>query len=266
MASVLGGSAGRPAAEGAADGSAAGAAGRVAVVTHATRYAGPGSVEALRKAGYTVLCHDESFLDEAARASFEDGRDGAVASSARTATGAVGQAVKRYGRLDLVVSNDVHPARYLPVEQADPAELRRAAEALLVTPVAVLAKAAAHMKRRGSGHIVLMTSAAPLRPEAGFSTYSSLRAGASAYARAAARELAPHGVTVHAVAPNFLESETYYPPELWETDEGRERLRDLLPAGRLGTAEEIGDLVVFLGSGSADFLTGDVLHFTGGWM
>ncbi|MEU9863468.1 SDR family oxidoreductase [Streptomyces sp. NPDC047971] len=240
-------------------------AGRVAVVTHATRYAGPGSVDGLRKAGYTVLCHDEDFLDEAARTAFEEGRDGAVACDAKTPAGAVGQAVKRYGRLDLVVSNDVYPARYLPVDQADPAELRRAAEALLVAPAGVIAKAAAHMKRRGGGHIVLMTSAAPLRPESGFAVYSSLRAGASAYARAAARELAPHGVTVHAVAPNFLESETYYPEELWGTEEGRERLRGLLPAGRLGTAREIGDLVVFLGSGSADFLTGDVINFTGGW-
>lgn len=238
---------------------------RVALVTQATRYAGPGAVEALRKAGYTVFCQDDDFLDEAARAAFEDARDGAVASDARTPAGAVGQAVKRFGRLDVLVSNDVYPARFQPVDQPDAAELRRAAEALLVTPAAVLGKAAAHMKRRGSGHIVVLTSAAPQRPERGFSVYSSLRAAASVYAQAAARELAPHGVVVHAVAPNFLESETYYPPEAWATDEGREKLRGLLPAGRLGTAREIGDLVVFLTSGSADFLTGDVIPFTGGW-
>lgn len=241
------------------------ALGPVGVVTHATRYAGPGSVEALRAAGYTVLCHDESFSDSAARAGFEHDRAGAVACDARTPAGAVSQAVKRYGRLDAVISNDVYPARYLPVDQADPAELRRAADALLVTPAAVITKASAVMKRQGSGHIVVLTSAAPERPETGFSVYSSLRAGASAYARAAARELAPHGVSVHAIAPNFLQSETYYPPELWETQEAREKLRELLPAGRLATAGEIGALVVFLVSGSADFLTGDVLQFTGGW-
>lgn len=238
---------------------------RVAVVTNATRYAGPGSVAALGRAGYVVLCHDESFADEAGRREFEARQEGAVACAGRTPNGAVGQAVKRYGRIDVVVSNDVYPIKYVPVEESDTADFRHAAEALLVTPVAVVAKAAAQMKRQGRGHIVLITSAAPLRPEPGFSFYSSLRAGASAFAQAAARELAPHGITVNAVAPNFLESELYYPQALWGTAEGRQKLRGLLPAGRLGTCEEIGNLVVFLTGGGGDFLTGEVIKFTGGW-
>ncbi|WP_371669346.1 SDR family oxidoreductase [Streptomyces sp. NBC_00289] len=238
---------------------------RVVVVTHATLYAGPGAVAALAAAGFTVVCQDETFGDEENRAKFEAGHECVVACPSKTPAGAVTWAIRRYGRLDAVISNDVYPGKYLPVEQADVTELRAAAEALLVAPVAVVAKAAAQMKRQGHGRIVLVTSAAPVRPEPGFSYYSSLRAAASAFARAAARELAAHYVTVNAVAPNFLESETYYPEEAWGDEDGKERLRGLLPIGRLGTAREIGNLIVFLTSGRADFVTGEVVGFTGGW-
>ena len=238
---------------------------RVAVVTNVTRYAGPGAVSALGRAGYTVVCHDEDLVEEVPRAEFEANHRGAVACGSKTPQGAIGQAIKRYGRVDLLVSNDVYPLQYLPLEACEAADLRRAIEALVVTPVSLVAKAAAEMKRQGRGYIVLITSAAPCRPEAGFSIYSSLRAGASAFAQAAARELAPHRITVNAIAPNFLESELYYPKDLWETDEGKAKLRGLVPVGRLGTPAELGALIAFLASGSADFITGEVIKFTGGW-
>ena len=117
----------------------------------------------------------------------------------------------------------------------------------------------------GKGYVILITSAAPLLPEPGFSTYSTARAGASALVRAAVRELAQYGISVNAIAPNYLASEMYYPADIWDTHEARERLRNLLPAGRLGKASEIGSLIVFLSSGQADFINGEVIHLTGGW-
>ncbi|MFC7310687.1 SDR family oxidoreductase [Streptomyces monticola] len=238
---------------------------RVAVVTNAGRYAGPGAVPALLKAGFTVLCHDEDFADETRRAAFESAHPGAVACKHRTPGRTITQAVREHGRIDLLVSNDTYPLHYRPVDESDTGDLRQAAESLLVTPIDLVARAAEHMKRQGSGHIVLITSAAPDAAQPGFAVYSSLRAGASAFAQAAARELAPYKITVHAIAPNFLESELYYPEEIWDTDEGRDRLKALVPAGRLGTKQEIGELIVFLSGCSACFLTGDVIKFTGGW-
>lgn len=240
-------------------------AARVAVVTNATQYAGPGAVAALARAGYTVVCHDERFAAELPGPDHPANQGGAVACPSKTASGALAYAVKQHGRVDLLVSNDVYPLQYLPLEQCEVADLRRAIDALLVTPVGLVAKAAAEMKRQGGGYIVLITSAAPCRPEPGFSIYSSVRAGASAFAQAAARELAPHRITVNAIAPNFLESELYYPSELWATEAGRAKLQHMVPVGRLGTGAELGALVAFLASGAADFITGEVIKFTGGW-
>jgi 3-oxoacyl-[acyl-carrier protein] reductase len=238
---------------------------RVAIVTNATVYAGPGAVAKLLEAEYEVLCHDETFVSEANRTAFESSHPGASTYGSKAPTGAVAHAVKAWGRLDLLVSNDVFPLQYLPIDEIETAELRRAIDALLMTPIAMVSKAAAQMKRQSKGTIVMVTSAAPSRPDPGFSIYSSVRAGASAFSHAAARELAPHGINVNAIAPNFLESETYYPAELWSTPEGKDKLKKLLPAGRLGTGQELGALIVFLASGAADFITGEVIKFTGGW-
>jgi NAD(P)-dependent dehydrogenase (short-subunit alcohol dehydrogenase family) len=238
---------------------------RIAIVSHATRYGGPGAVSALASAGYTVVCHDELFADDGQRAEFDARHRGAVACAAKTPAAAVTHALKQFGRLDVVVSNDVYPLHYLRVEDSEAADMRRATEALLVTPATLVAKAAAEMKRQAGGYIVLITSAAPRRPEPGFSIYSSVRAGASAFAQAAARELAAHRITVNAIAPSFLDSELYYPSALWGTEEGACKLRQLVPVGRLGTAAELGALIVFLASGMANFMTGEIINFTGGW-
>lgn len=238
---------------------------RVAIVTNVTAYGGPGSAGGLLEAGYRVLCHDASFEDEAARRAFEQRHPAASAYPSKSVNGVVGHAIKQWGRLDALVCNDVLPLQYLPVEALEAGEIRRAADALVTTPMTLTARAAVEMKRTGGGAIVLITSAAPSRPEPGFSIYSSLRAAASAFAQAAARELAPHRITVNAIAPNFLESELYYPAALWGTPEGSAKLERLLPMGRLGTERELGALVAFLASGAAGFVTGEVVKFAGGW-
>jgi NAD(P)-dependent dehydrogenase (short-subunit alcohol dehydrogenase family) len=237
----------------------------VALVTNVTSYAGPGAVAALLAAGHTMVCHDPSFTDAHARAVFEKGHPGAIAAPGRSPGNVTAELIRTHGSLDLVVSNDVHPLRFVGVDECDAADVKEACAALLVTPAALIARAATQMRRQGSGRIVLVTSASPARPEHGFALYAAVRAAATVYAKAAARELAPHGISVYAIAPNFLESDLYYPPEVWDTDSGRDRLRSLLPAGRLGTKEELGALVAFLAGGSADFLAGEVITFAGGW-
>lgn len=68
------------------------------------------------------------------------------------------------------------------------------------------------------------------------------------------------------LAPNSLYSEAYYRRARFIDDpEGRQRIATLVPMGRLGAPEEAGELVAFLASGRAPFMTGQVIDFTGGW-
>jgi 3-oxoacyl-[acyl-carrier protein] reductase len=88
----------------------------------------------------------------------------------------------------------------------------------------------------------------------------------TAFALALAKEVAPYGIQVNVLAPNYLYSEAYYPRARFVDDpEGRELIRAKVPMGRLGNPEEAGELVSFLVSGCSTFMTGQVINFTGRW-
>jgi NAD(P)-dependent dehydrogenase (short-subunit alcohol dehydrogenase family) len=92
------------------------------------------------------------------------------------------------------------------------------------------------------------------------------RAGANALVRSLAIELAPHGIAVNAIAPNFLYSEAYFPRARYIDDPaGRDWIRRVVPAGRLGEPAEIGALVRHLATLEGSFHTGTIIPFTGGW-
>lgn len=239
---------------------------RAALVTNVTDYAGLPGATALSSDGFRVFCHDPSFGDPAARDAFTAGHAGLEPLAGQTPEALVADVVASAGRLDVIVSNDSHPATRARIEQAEAQAYRDTLEALMVWPFRLAGAATPVMKGQGGGRIVFITSASPLHPYPGFSMYASARAGASALSQALARELAPHGIQVNAIAPNFLYSETYYPRAQWMEDPKYvQRLKDMVPMQRLGRPEEIGALIGFLASGKAEFVTGQVIAFTGGW-
>lgn len=239
---------------------------RVALVTNVTDYAGAPAVAALIAQGCRVLGHTPSFTEAEACAAAEAATPGLHAALAQAPEELVAEAVDRFGRLDVLISNDTHPAARVRIKEASPEDYRAALEALMVTPFRLAAAAARVMKAQRAGAMVFITSALPLHPYAGFSIYASARAGAGCLAQTLARELAPFGIPVNAVAPNFLYSETYYPKAQWQDDPKYvQRLKELVPMQRLGRPEEIGALIAFLSSGASDFVTGQIIPFTGGW-
>jgi len=239
---------------------------RVALVTNVTEYAGAPAVAALLAQGCRVLGHDPSFGEANARAVAEAATPGLYAASSQEPEDLVAEVIDRFGRLDALISNDTHPAARVRIEEASAEDYRSALEALMVTPFRLASAAARVMKDQRSGAMVFITSALPLHPYAGFSIYASARAGAGCLAQTLARELAPFGIPVNAVAPNFLYSETYYPKAQWQDDPKYvQRLKELVPMQRLGRPEEIGALIAFLASGASDFVTGQIIPFTGGW-
>ncbi|MEI7611094.1 MAG: SDR family oxidoreductase [Rhodospirillaceae bacterium] len=239
---------------------------RVALVTNVTDYAGAPAVAALIAQGCRVLGHAPSFAEPDRRAEAETATPGLTAAAAQTPEELVAEALARFGRLDILISNDTHPATRTRIEEAAAEDYRAALEALMVTPFRLASAATRVMKAQKAGRMVFITSALPLHPYAGFAIYASARAGAACLAQTLARELGPFGIPVNAIAPNFLYSETYYPKALWQDDPNYvKRLKELVPMQRLGRPEEIGALIGFLASGASDFVTGQIIPFTGGW-
>jgi 3-oxoacyl-[acyl-carrier protein] reductase len=240
---------------------------QIAIVTNVTKYAGDPAASALALDGFQVLCHDPTFSSPRERSLYEQNRPGRSAATAQHPEELVEEALSRFGRVDVLVSNDVYPASPVPIEMVNADDFRHMIETLMVAPFRLTSAAASAMiDRRIRGRMVLVTSASPLRPYPGYAMYASARGGANVLAQALAKELGAAGIQVNAVAPNFLESETYYPGALWrDNPRYAQKLKEMVPLARLGRPEEIGALIAFLASGRADFLTGQVIGFTGGW-
>jgi 3-oxoacyl-[acyl-carrier protein] reductase len=130
-----------------------------------------------------------------------------------------------------------------------------------LTAAFVLARAAVRgMMRRRSGRIVSITSVVGVSGNPGQGNYAAAKAGMIGMSKALAQEVASRGITVNCVAPGFIA--TAMTDAL--NDKQRETVLTRVPAGRLGTSNEIAAAVVYLASDSAAYVTGQTLHVNGG--
>lgn len=239
---------------------------RTVLITNAAQYAGPGAVEVLLKQGEKVVCHDLSFCDDKARRAFQKKYAKAECMQCVEPALLVAELQARGIEIDALVSNDVYPITRAPIGEISLDDLRNTFEAVLAFPVQLTQLLLPPMKARKRGCFVFITSARSLRPELGFAVPTSIRAGATAFALALSKEVARFEIQVNVVAPNYLYSEMYYPRAQFIDDpQGRDYIASLVPMGRMGTPDEIGELIAFLASGRSNFVTGQVIHFTGGW-
>lgn len=176
------------------------------------------------------------------------------------------QLLTRVGDIDVLVANldlAAYGARVSEIED----EHWLAGFDAMVHPLMRLVRATSpQMSERGSGSIVAVTSSSPLRrmrPHA--ISYVTARAAQNAFVRSAGHELAGSGVRLNAIAQNFVENETYYPPELMENERFVDRLRTEVPAQRLGSPSETAELALFLASDSSSFIYGQIISQDGGW-
>ena len=234
------------------------------LLTHAQQYTGPGIVSVLQAKGYQLFCHDASFIDAEARTAFTE-ETGAYALSAQSPDDIVDE-LQAHPKIQRFVLNNVYPNIPTPIEDLNMETLEAAFHALMLFPFRLAQLVLPELKKLGGGHIAVITSARQLQPEPGYALATSIRAGATAFATALAREAAPHNIQVNAIQPNYLYSELYYPKAKYIDDPaGRESIKQVVPMGRLGTPEEFGELLEFYISGRSPFTTGQVINFTGGW-
>ncbi len=171
----------------------------------------------------------------------------------------VKEAVRLFGRLDILVNN----AGII----RDNLVLRMRAEdwqAVIETDLTGAARccrlAVPHLVAAGGGRIINIASVAGVVGSAGQANYSAAKAGLIGLTEVLARELAPQGVTANAVAPGSIDAGIV----AGLPEEARRRLRVMIPVGRMGTAEEVAALVVFLAGPQAGFITGQTIVIDGG--
>ena len=149
-------------------------------------------------------------------------------------------ALKRHGHIDALVNNDAYPALRAPLGEARLEDYRAALEAMAVAPFRLVQLVAPSMRKRKSGRIVFVSSAAPLRGIANYAPYVSARAAANGLVSSLAKELGRDGITVNAVGSNYVENPDYFPPALLANQEAMAKMTAQIPLGRLGKSDELG--------------------------
>ena len=246
---------------------------RTALVTNVTTYVGPAAVEALLNRDTRVLCQDESFSDRAAAAAFERTHPGCDVTGSTEPDDLVHEMLSRYGRIDVVVSNDVPRGVTWTESSGGPLDdLQPYVDSLLLAPARLISASLPSMKRDRSGSIVLVTSGAPLRnpmqsQAAGSDLavgYSVGRAATNALARSLAADVAGFNIQVNAIAPFYVFSPVFWPSELGENDPVYlDEIKRMVPMGRFGSPAEAGALIGALTSGEMQFVSGQVIAFSG---
>jgi NAD(P)-dependent dehydrogenase (short-subunit alcohol dehydrogenase family) len=240
----------------------------VALVTNVTQYAGPAATTALAADGFRTVCHDQSFTDTAVRDAFAAANP-ALTPIAGQEPEAMFAAAREHGRVDVLVSNDWVPADVVrtPFEDATLGNFEFIVRQLLFRPFQLIEAAIPAMKANRDGRIILITSAAAVRPLAEAVLYSAARAASTTMTTAAAKALGEFNIQLNSIGPNWFENPTYFPPGLWEESADlRALVAKEVPLQRLGQQHEMGALIAFLASGKATPVTGQFFGFTGGWL
>ncbi len=229
------------------------------LITELMGFANPVIARRLAAAGARVIGCDPSISDDGKHDGVE------VAGWAKPAD-IVARATERFaGKLDAIVISSAMPAPRIRIEDLTEETLmpyfqRLAAESLLFAGAAVKA-----MRPNRSGRIVFGSSSGPIGGIPGFAAYASARAAINGVVRTLALEVAADGISVNAVAANFIQTETYYPKALLEDPVKGPKLLARVPMGRLGEAEEVGALVELLALGQSGFVSGQVIPISGAW-
>ena len=170
------------------------------------------------------------------------------------------------GRVDVLVAHLALPAPSTPVADVDDDEWHRVF-AHLVDPLPRLLRAVLpQMRSRGGGKVIVVGSAAALRGMKRASTYSAARGAQLAWVRAAGVELARENIQLNAIAQNFVDNPTYFPPEVQALPAFQERLRREVPLGRLVSGDEDALFAAYLASEAAACFVGQVFPVCGGWV
>ena len=163
--------------------------------------------------------------------------------------------------LDLLVNN-AGLVRFGPLESLAVQDFQDVVNVNLVGSFIVAREAAVRMKETGGGAIVNVTSMGGIHPAPGGGAYGASKAGLAQMTELMSVEWGPYGIRVNAVAPGFIDAGMSAP--FFKDEAVREKRTGGVPLGRLGTAADVAQTVLYLGSEEAPYITGQEIVIDGG--
>ena len=243
--------------------------GKVALITGGSRGIGAATVRLFTRAGAKVAFNYQHSAAQAEKLVSECGTEDCHAVQAdltgtATAEPLVRATVERFGSLDvLVVNHGIWPPTDTPIDAMSDEQWRTTVAVNLDSAFALVKHSVAQMKRQQrGGHIVLVSSTAGQRGEAGHCDYAASKGALISMVKGLSTELAAFGIRVNCVAPGWvatdMSADTLQDPQLCA------KIFATIPLGRVGTPEEIAGPILFLCSPYAGFITGEIFNVNGG--
>lgn len=226
--------------------------GKRVLVTSADRYLGPPVVELFRKEGAEVIADTSDYTA---------GPD------------VVQEVVDKAGHIDVLVPIFAGPLRIMPftnmlgpVTESKDEDLQAYLDELVWPLMRFVRAVLPQMYERRQGKIAAITSATPMKAIEGMACYSGARGFQNAFLMVAGTEAAHYNVQINAIGPAFIENASYFTPEMLADPDVRKSLTDVIPAERICEGWEAAELVLSLATDASNFLAGQVIPISGGWV
>jgi 3-oxoacyl-[acyl-carrier protein] reductase len=238
---------------------------RVAIVTGAGR--GIGRAIALKLAGVGAAVVVSDILEKGAGAVAEEiktagGKSLAVVadvSSSADVARLVEETVRTYDRIDILVNNAGIARDQLLLRMSEE-DWDKVIDVDLKSVFLCTKAVMRYMLKARWGRVISLSSIAGQVGNPGQANYAAAKAGVIGFTLTVAREVGSHGITVNAIAPGFIETDMTRQIK----EEQRQEIKKLIPLNRFGTPDDVAEVVAFLASEEAGYITGQVLSINGG--
>lgn len=171
------------------------------------------------------------------------------------------QVIGKFGKIDVLVNN-AGITKDMLLMRMKKEDFEQVIDVNLIGTFNVTKNVISHMLKARSGRIINISSVVGVSGNAGQTNYSASKAGMIGFTKSLAKEVASRGILVNAVAPGFIETSM---TEVLK-DEVKEEIAKSIPLKRMGTSEDVANVVKFLASEDSCYVTGQVLHVDGGML
>lgn len=241
---------------------------KVALITGATRGIGKQIAITLAKEGYHIALNyrkENEDLENTIKEIEENkvtcfGVKGDV-SSFEDCEELAKQVIEKFGKIDVLVNN-AGITKDMLLMRMKKEDFEQVIDVNLIGTFNVTKNVISHMLKARSGRIINISSVVGVSGNAGQTNYSASKAGMIGFTKSLAKEVASRGILVNAVAPGFIETSM---TEVLK-DEVKEEIAKSIPLKRMGTSEDVANVVKFLASEDSCYVTGQVLHVDGGML
>lgn len=239
---------------------------RAVLITGSSRGIGATTAQRLAGDGFDVVVHYHEAEDrarETVQTVRDTGAEAIVLQADIADPDQAGRLVERsldhFPHLDTLVNNaGMYPRA--TIDAVDPADFERVVKVNAQGAFNVTKPLVPHLRERGGGRIVNLSSILGMRGSKHGTHYSSSKAAVLGLTKSLARELADAGVLVNAICPGAIETDMI----AQDTPEKRAQRERRIPMGRVGQPEEVAGVVSFLVGSDASYLTGETIHVNGG--